>query len=341
MRAAVFEALGEPLVVATVADPIPAADEVIVRVGRCGICGSDLHMTQEPAFGVRSGTVLGHEFAGEVVELGAQASTLKVGDRVAVAPLRGCGHCASCLQGQPAWCSRMSLQGGGYAEYAAVTERQCHKLPAMTSVADGALVEPLAVALHGLSVAGLQPGARVLVMGAGPIGLGVAHWARRLGATDVVVSDLTTLKADLAHTIGATGFVKADADVVESVRTSLGGAPDIVFECVGRPGMLAQALEHVRVHGSIVLLGLCTSQDSFIPFRAVSKEVRFLTSAYFTIPEYRAALDALNGGTSTAQALVTDTVSLAAMPAMFESLRQQTAQCKVLVTMDAHAEPGR
>ena len=81
MRAAVFEALGEPLVVATVADPIPAADEVIVRVGRCGICGSDLHMTQEPAFGVRSGTVLGHEFAGEVVELGAQASTLKAACR--------------------------------------------------------------------------------------------------------------------------------------------------------------------------------------------------------------------------------------------------------------------
>ena len=333
MRAAVFQAFGEPLMVTTVADPTAAAGEVIVRVGRCGICGSDLHMTQEPAFGVLSGTVLGHEFAGEIVGLGADTS-LKLGDRVAVAPLRGCGHCASCIQGQPAWCSRMSLQGGGYAEYAAVTERQCHKLPTMTSIADGALVEPLAVALHGVSIAGLQPGARVLVMGAGPIGLGVAHWARRLGATHVVVSDLTLLKADLAHTVGATGFVKADADVLDSVRTALGGAPDIVFECVGRPGMLAQALEHVRVRGTVVMLGLCTSEDSFIPFRAVSKEARFLTSAYFTIPEYRAALDALNGGASTAQALVTGTVSLSSMPDVFESLRGQTAQCKVMVRMD-------
>jgi (R,R)-butanediol dehydrogenase/meso-butanediol dehydrogenase/diacetyl reductase len=334
VKAAVFRALRAPLSVEDVPDPRPAADEVVIRVGRCGICGSDLHMTHEPAFGVPPGMILGHEFAGEVVEVGRSAEQLKIGDQVAVAPIRGCGRCLSCLNGEPAWCAQMKLQGGGYAEYAVATERQCLRLPMTTSIEDGALVEPLAVALHGVSLAGLTPGSRVLVMGAGPIGLGVAYWARRHGATKVAVSDLTTLKSELAYTIGATAFVTPQTDVSEAVIDSLGGAPDIVFECVGRPGMLAQALQHVRVRGTIIMLGLCTSLDSFVPFQAVSKEVRFITSAYFNIREYEAALDTLDGGASVARALITDTVPLSTMPAMFESLRQQSSQCKVMVKPD-------
>lgn len=334
MKAAVFRGLGLPLAVDDVPEPRPAADEVVVRVARCGICGSDLHMTHEPAFGVPPGMILGHEFAGEIVEVGRSAEHLKMGDRVAVSPIRGCGRCASCLNDEPAWCAQMKLQGGGYAEYAVATERQCLRLPATTSVEDGALVEPLAVALHGVTLAALTPGARVLVMGAGPIGLAVAYWARRHGAVKVAVSDLTTLKSELAHVIGATAFIKTETDAVDAVSDALGGPPDIVFECVGKPGMLAQALRHVRVRGSIIMLGLCTSPDSFIPFEAVSKEVRFVTSAYFNVGEYRAALDALDGGHSVAKALITDTVSLSAMPAMFESLRRQTSQCKVMVRPD-------
>jgi 2-desacetyl-2-hydroxyethyl bacteriochlorophyllide A dehydrogenase len=331
VKAAVFHALGQPLVVEDVLEPRPAADEVVVRVGRCGICGSDLHSTHEPAFGIRPGTVLGHEFAGEIVELGRSVQGLEVGDRVAVAPLRGCGGCPSCLNGEPAWCEQMRLQGGGYAEFALATDRQCLRLPATTSVEDGALVEPLAVALHGVARAGMTPGKRVLIMGAGPIGLGVAYWSRRLGAAKVAVSDLTTLQSDLAYNVGATAFVKAENDVVADVNTALGGPPDIVFECVGKPGILAQALEHVRPHGNIVMLGLCTSLDSFVPFRAVSKEVRFITSAFFNMQEYQAALDVLDGGHSAAKAMVTDTVSLAEMPAAFEALRRRTSQCKVMV----------
>jgi len=334
VRAAVFRALHQPLVVEDVSEPRPAADEVVIRVARCGICGSDLHMTHEPAFGIQPGTVLGHEFAGEIVELGRSAAGFKVGDRVAVAPLRGCGRCSSCLNSEPAWCENMILQGGGYAEFALAADRQCLKLPASTSVEDGALVEPLAVALHGVALAGLTAGARVLVMGAGPIGLGVAYWARRLGATQVAVSDLNTLQADLATQIGATAFIKAEGDVMAAVNAALGGAPDIVFECVGKPGILAQALAQVRVRGRIVMLGLCTSLDSFVPFQAVSKEVRFIASAFFNMREYRAALDVLDGGHSVAKAMVTDTVALSAMPATFEALRHRTSQCKVMVRPD-------
>jgi (R,R)-butanediol dehydrogenase/meso-butanediol dehydrogenase/diacetyl reductase len=288
-------------------------------------------MTQEPLFGVQPGAVLGHEFSGEIVELGSHAKGYRIGDRVAVAPLRGCGGCPSCLAGEPSWCARMMLQGGGYAEFATATDRQCLKLPESTSLADGALVEPLAVALHGVGLSGLASGARVLVMGAGPIGLGVAFWARRRGATKVVVSDLFDTQSELAHTLGATGFVKVGEETGARVHAALGGAPDIVFECVGRPGILAEALVHLRPRGTIVMLGLCTSPDSFVPFAAVQKEAKFVTSAFFNMHEYQVALDALDGGQAPPHAMVTETVSLDAMPAAFEGLRKRTHQCKVMV----------
>ncbi len=331
MKAAIFHELHQPLAIESVADPKPAADEVLVRVGRCGICGSDLHMTEEPAFGVPPGTVLGHEFAGEIVEAGKDVSGLRVGDRVAVAPLRGCGACPSCLAGEPAWCQRMMLQGGGYAELALATDRQCLLLPKTTSIEDGALVEPLAVALHGVMLSGLKAGARVLVMGAGPIGLGVAFWARRRGAAKVVVADLNTLQSDMAHKLGATGFVTVETDATARVTAALGGPPDIVFECVGRPGAIAQALDYVAPRGTIVMLGLCTALDSFVPFKAVSKEARLITSAFFNMGEYHAALDALDGGQAQPHAMITETVTLAAMPQAFEALRKRTTQCKVMV----------
>ncbi len=334
MKAAVFRGFESPLAIEDRPEPRPGHDEVLIEVACCGICGSDLHMTREPAFRTQPGAVLGHEFAGKVVELGPGAQGLRIGDRVAVAPIRGCGSCPSCLAGEPAWCRQMLLQGGGYAELAIAKDRQCLRLPVTTASEDGALVEPLAVALHGATLARLSPGSRVLVMGAGPIGLGVAYWARRLAATGVAVTDLTLLQSDRALEMGATAFVRADEDAIEAVSNALGGPPDVVFECVGRPGILSRAIEHVRPRGLIVMLGLCTALDSFVPFQAVSKEVRIQTSAFFTLGEFRAALDALDGGRCAARAMVTATVSLARMPETFEALRQRTTQCKVIVTPD-------
>ena len=334
MKTAVFRDFHAPLAIEDRPQPRPADDEVVIEVCRCGICGSDLHMTREPAFGTRPGAVLGHEFAGRVIELGHAVRGLKVGDRVAVAPVRGCGRCPSCLAGEPAWCRHMILQGGGYAELAVTKDRQCLPLPRTTAIEDRALVEPLAVALHGVRLASLSPGARVLVMGAGPIGLGVTFWARRLGAIAVAVTDLTLAQADRAVEMGATAFLQAGEDAVQSVAHALGGSPDVIFECVGRPGILSRAIEHVRPRGLIVMLGLCTSPDSFVPFQAVSKEVRILTSAFFSMDDYRAALDALDGGHCVAKAMVTGTVRLSQMPEAFEALRERSSQCKVMVRPD-------
>ena len=331
MKAAVFKTLGQPLAVENIKDPTPGKDQIVVEVGRCGICGSDLHMTEDPAFSVAPDTVLGHEFAGEIVGLGPEVQGFKTGDRVTVSPVRGCGHCLRCLAGQPAWCSAMELGGGGYAQYTLAPARYCVKLPEFVSLEDGALAEPLSVALHGVALSNMTPGARVLVIGAGPIGLATVFWARRLGARLVAVTDLHTAQEERSRLLRATAFFAQQENIVDIVNKSLEGPPDIVYECVGRPGLIAQCVEHVRVKGTIVILGLCTAPDTFIPFSAVSKEVNIQTSAFFETPEFHASIDVLNSAATLPHNLITDTVSLSGMPEVFEALRKRTHQCKVMV----------
>lgn len=331
MKAVTFQELHQPLMLETVPDPAPAQDEVVVRVGRCGICGSDLHMTEDATYGCKHGDILGHEFAGEVVETGSAVEGLKSGDLVSVIPLMSCGACESCRKGEVQWCEGFGLQGGGYAEYAVTRPHQCIKLPSDVSIADGAIIEPLAVALHGLNLSGMKTGDKVLVLGAGPIGLAVAFWAKRHGAAKVAVQDIATFQQQRALDMGADIFVVDPQDPVGSAEQGFGGKADIVFECVGLPGLIAQAVDQVRPRGTILLLGLCTQPDTFNSFAMLSKEVRLITSAFFTRPEYEAALAALDAGAMEPRQLVTDTITLAETPEIFESLKRRTAQCKVLI----------
>lgn len=331
MRAVTFQALHTPLAFETLPDPTPDAGQVVVKVGRCGICGSDLHMTEDAAYGCRHGDVLGHEFAGEVVALGSQTEGLKTGDLVSVIPLMSCGRCEHCRKGEVQWCTQFALQGGGYAEYALTRPNQCVKLPGDVSLADGAIIEPLAVALHGVNLSDMKAGDKVLILGAGPIGLAVAFWAKRMGAARVALQDIADFQEERALGMGADVFVVDPQDPIGSAEAGLGGKADVVFECVGIPGLIDQAVQQVRNRGTILLLGLCTRPDPINSFAMLSKEVRLVTSAFFTRQEYEAALDALAKGAVEPRMLVTDTISLADTPAVFESLKQRSGQCKVLI----------
>jgi (R,R)-butanediol dehydrogenase / meso-butanediol dehydrogenase / diacetyl reductase len=326
-----MQGLHKPLMIETIPDPTPGEGEVVVKVGRCGICGSDLHMTEDPIYGKGAGDVLGHEFAGEVVALGKGAEGLALGDLVSVIPLQSCGHCASCQKGELAWCEFFGLQGGGFAEYAITKPNQCIKLPTSASLADGAIIEPLAVALHGVNMAGIKAGDKILILGAGPIGLAVAFWARRAGASDVVIQDISDFQRDRALSMGATGFAVDPADPIGAAERALFGKADIVFECVGIPGLIAQAVSQVRNRGTILLLGLCTRPDTFNSFAMLSKEVRLITSAFFTRGEYETALDVLDAGAAEPRLLVTDTITLSETPQRFEALRARSHDCKVLI----------
>ena len=333
MKAAIFDKVGAPLRIDTVADPSPAADEVVLRIAACGICGSDLHITEDPVpFGIGEGFVLGHEFAGDIVAIGSEVANLRIGDRVAVVPMRGCGHCEACERGDPARCPEMVLIGGGYAEYATVAARQCHILADEIALEDGALAEPLSVALHCIIRSGMKPGDSVAILGAGPIGLLVAFWARRMGASHVVVADINDHQRERAFALGATGFVLSGDRLSENLAEACGGAPDIVFECVGKRGLLGAAIAAVRLQGTVVGVGLCVGGDSWDPFVALNKEVSLPFSAFFhQRNEFGVALDALRGGPFAPQALITDRIDLSPVPQIFESLRRRTTQCKVLI----------
>ncbi|MBR0687807.1 alcohol dehydrogenase catalytic domain-containing protein [Bradyrhizobium manausense] len=331
MRAALFESIGRPLRIVDVADPRPKRDGVLLRVCRCGICGSDLHMTADPVFAVATDTILGHEYAGEVIEIGSEVADLKVGDKVSVAPLSGCGRCEPCRRGEPAWCAEMTLIGGGYAQYAAVSGRQCRKLPWGISIADGALAEPLAVALHGVVRSGLKQGDRVAVVGAGAIGLAVAFWARRLGAGNIVVTDLHRHQDERALELGATAFLESGPELAQRLNNACAGPPDIVFECVGKPGLIDHCIDLVRPRGTVLVLGLCTAPDHLNSFRAISKEVNVIMSVFFDMHEFASAVDVLDAGRYSPQRLISETVSLSDLPDTFEALRHRTTQCKILI----------
>jgi 2-desacetyl-2-hydroxyethyl bacteriochlorophyllide A dehydrogenase len=333
VRAAVFERVGQPLRVAEVAIPELEADEVLIKIAACGICGSDLHMTERPEiFGVKEKFVLGHEFAGEIIHCGGAVTGVKEGDRVAVAPMRGCGHCDNCRKGEPAWCANMRLIGGGYAEFAAVAARQCRVIPGDLTTHEGALAEPVAVGLHAVMRSNLKPGDSVLVLGAGPIGLLVAFWARRFGARHVIVADINRYQKERGAAVGATAFAQSGPELAAEIQRQTGALPDVVFECVGKRGLINFACQLARVHGTVVGVGLCVGGDEWDPFAALSKEIKLVFAAFFSMTEFETALEALGPGRFRPQALITDRIELEQTPEIFEALRTRTKQCKVLIT---------
>ncbi|MEZ2719977.1 zinc-binding dehydrogenase [Paenalcaligenes hominis] len=332
MQAAIFEGFGKPLRIEKIPAPTPASDEVILAVKRCGICGSDLHMTEDPTFNLQPGSVLGHEFAGEIIALGKDVTHLKIGQQVAVMPYHSCGHCAQCLARNPAWCSEMALMGGGYGEFAAVAARLCIPLPAETDFETGALVEPLAIALHGVRKSGLQPGQDIIVYGAGPIGLAVVFWARRFGARKIIVEDIKPERANQALELGANHFVCAPQLPTETTAAKLGNqGADIVFDCAGVPGLIAQAIPLLRPQGTLLILGLCTKPDSFIPFEALSKELRIQTAVFFNQQEYESTLDMLTAMPVLIDIFINKRTSLHTLPALFETLKSNSPYCKVMI----------
>lgn len=335
MRSAVFHSVGEPLVIETLPDPTPGSGDVVMKIHSCGICGSDLHMTDghAPGFAYPSGTIPGHEYAGEVVAVGSDVRDLRVGDRISALPFSGCGHCVACKSGRPSHCPEFRGVGSGFSEYVVVPERTSIKLPEALDFDDGALIEPMAVGLHGAAIAGIQPGAKVLVIGAGPIGLAATFFARKLGAGKVVVTANSTRRQALAMGMGADQFIVPEEGqpLAAAAAEAMGGPPDIVLECAGQVGCIDHAIQTVRTAGTVVVLGFCTTPDSFIPAIAVWKEINLRFSNTYTLGEFQHVAAVLASGSLEPRSMITQNVSLNEVPAMFEALRKPSGQCKVII----------
>lgn len=336
MQAAVFKGPGQRLVVEDVPEPNPEPTDLVLRVGCCGICGSDLHAA-DAAMGLPPGCVMGHEFSGEVVEVGPDAvGDFAVGDRVTAMPCIGCGGCAACLTGDIMHCE--SLQGtglgaipGAYAEYVRVGSQETMRLPDSLDFRIGALVEPLAVGLNAVNAAHLTRGESVLVVGAGPVGLAVTLWARFFGVRSVVVSELSEARREMAAKLGATSVVDGGSDVASAFADHAGGPPDVVFECVGLPGMLMQCGTLAGSRSRVIVAGVCMESDTIFPMAGILKELSFHFVLGYHQRDWRLTLDMLEAGRVDASAMVTDVVDLAGLPSAFEALKQPTTQSKVLV----------
>jgi (R,R)-butanediol dehydrogenase/meso-butanediol dehydrogenase/diacetyl reductase len=256
------------------------------------------------------------------------------GERVCALPFLGCGRCLACLAGKSFECAEVQLTGlqvpGGFAEYVTTGEMETLRLPESLALETAALIEPLAVGLHAVRVAGLRAGQRVLITGAGPIGLAVLVWARALGARAVAMSEFAAERRALAARLGADALLDPAQPLAPQFAAAAGGAPELIFECVGAPGLLAQCVEAAPRHARITMVGVCEQPDSFLPFPALVKELQLRFAIAYTREDFETVIAMLAGGRIDARAMITQVVSLEEMPATFEALRTPTNQCKVL-----------
>lgn len=340
MKAAVFEGAGKPLAIRQVSIPQPGPGQLLIRVKRCGICGSDLHMTDaKSCFNPAPGAVIGHEFAGEVVQLGEDTSDQwHEGDRLAALPYIGCGKCRACLSGNPTRCAHVLSQPsggaiGGYAEYCLVNGYDSVRLHPELSWEQGAFVEPLAVGIHTIRAAELAFGARVLVVGAGPVGLAVAACAKAAGAATVVVCARTDRRADLALAMGADEFLSSDDELSVRFARVGGGPPEYVFECVGLPGMLQLTTELCAPEGKVIMAGACLQEERFLPIGATMKELTFRFAVTYTRREFAFAESVIADGRIDPMPMFDGLVSLADLPRRFEEMRADKHGCKVMIDL--------
>jgi len=335
MKAAIYKRQNE-MAIADVPMPKAGAGEVVLKVHACGICGSDLHAVQY-GMGLPPDSVMGHEFCGEIHEIGAKVKGYSIGERVTSLPYIACGECEHCQRGEGMRCARIRGLGlgqmpGAYAEYVLCGAASLLKLPDNVSSQEGALVEPLSVGLHGVNRSRLTSESGCVVMGAGPIGLATMLWCKAKGAKTVVVSELAPGRFDLAKKLGADAAVNPQqVNPADKVKDLTGKEPDIVFECIGVKSTLQSAIGMVSPRGQVVVLGVCMEPDTIIPLTCVLKEISLEFALAYNHSEFQETIDALSSGRINAKPMITDVVTVDRVPEMFEALRKPSAQAKVLV----------
>jgi (R,R)-butanediol dehydrogenase/meso-butanediol dehydrogenase/diacetyl reductase len=340
MRAAIFQEMSKPLVITDAPDPTPGPHDVLLRVKNCGICGSDLHMTEPTSImPLALGSIMGHEFAGEIVEVGSAAkSQWKAGDRVAGFPYICCGDASPCtnFRGGAAVCAKgisigLGASPGAYAEYVRIGASGAFRLPDSVSFREGALVEPLAVGLHAVDMAKMERGATVLVIGAGPVGLAVMLWAKFLGARHVIVSERAEVRRAMAAKFGATDAIDPSQPLTPQVEKIAGKGADIIFECVGAPGMIGAAMMEAPRNARIVVAGVCQQPDTIMPLIGIMKEINLQFVLGYRPADFDFVIGMIATDRIDVSHMITDIVTLDDLPPAFEALRKPSHQCKVML----------
>ncbi|MDE0511886.1 MAG: alcohol dehydrogenase catalytic domain-containing protein [Gammaproteobacteria bacterium] len=337
MKAVVFKEVGQPLVLEERPDPEIKADQLLLRVKAVGVCGSDVHASEENW--TPTNIVMGHEFAGEVVAVGENVSGWSVGDRAVPLAKLVCGECPSCKQDNYLNCENPDLIGfspnvdGAYAEYARISAATALRLPKSVDYIDAAVVEPLAVGYTAVRLAELKMSDSVLIIGAGPIGLCIAQWCKHFGITDVAVSELNASRLSLAEDMGANIVINGNEvdDPAAEFERITGRSPSVIVEAAGLPGMIQRCIEIAGMYARIVVVGVCFGNDQFQPMLCFEKRLKLIFSAGYSVEDFSEILKLMEQGRIVAKPLVSHRITLDELPEMFERMRKPTDQIKVIV----------
>ena len=282
-------------------DPVAGPGDVVVAIRASGICGSDVHGFIGATGRRRVGVVMGHEATGEIVEVGRDVTAARVGDRVVLRSILPCGVCDRCRHGQPNICLDRRGLGmhldGAYAERVVVPEALVVPLPETLGFEEGSLVEPLAVAMHAVSITPFEPRDDVVIVGAGPIGLLTLLAARLRGAGRLIVTDRDPHRLEVARRLGADVAINvSEADPVTAVLNATDGrGADAVFEAVGIGPTVAQSLAVARPGGQVTWVGNSAPEVPLAMQELVTRELT-VRGAYGSVDEFEFAVDALASG---------------------------------------------
>lgn len=348
MQAAVWYAAKdlrvEQVPVPTINDP----HQVKVKVAACGICGSDLHEyaagpifipvdKPHPISGEMAPIIMGHEFAGEVVEIGDKVTRVKVGDRVAIEPILSPNKDGTYQMERYNLTPLLGFHGlsgggGGFSEFTVMGEHMVHKLPDDLSFEQGALVEPAAVALHAVRQSSLKAGDSAAVFGAGPIGLMTIEALKAAGAAQIYAVEVASSRKAKAAALGAIVVDPQQEDAVSKLQALSNGGVDVAFEVTGIPAVLNQSLHSTHEGGEVVVVSIWEGEASFQPNDLVIKE-RTMKGIIAYRHVYPAVMALMQRGYFRAEDMVTQRIPLAdIVEEGFEALLSDKAQVKIIVT---------
>jgi NADPH2:quinone reductase len=329
MRAVVIDAPGS-IRVDSVPDPTPRPDEVLVRVGACGICGTDLHIIDGDSPLARYPIIPGHELAGEVVAVGSDVAqrngkegvNITVGSRIAIEPNLYCGHCDFCRTGHENLCLYYAAIGvttnGGIAQYVAVPIKKAYALPDTISLREAALIEPVSCAVHGMHMLNPRSGDTFLIVGAGTMGLLLLQLALRGGASRVVMVDVNTQRLMRAEQLGTTR-------TYSNIQQALADEPlgfNCVIDATGVPAVIENAFMAVKRGGKLMIFGVAPPEAriSLSPFRVYNDEITVIGSMAVRF-SFQAALDLISAGVINTEAMLTTAFPLEDFPKALDMVR--------------------
>ncbi|MFW9769455.1 MAG: zinc-binding dehydrogenase [Candidatus Thorarchaeota archaeon] len=335
MKAAVFEGILD-IQVKDVPEPDLGPTDVLIVPKYVGICGSDLSAWEYGMY--EAGLILGHEFSGDVIEVGREVTDLKKGDRVVPNSLLPCGKCEFCKKQKFSICDDMQMIGismnGGLAERVAVPQDMLHRLPDSIDYKKGALIEPLSIAVRGFDLIDFKPGSSVLVLGTGPIGILSVYLAKLRGASVVYASEIRNARLEMARTAGADVSINPSKESlplrIESLTHGVG--VDVVVECAGAPGPSSESFQLAKRGGTILVLGISEEPVEVDFMRGVLNELN-LQFSYLGYAEFPEAIRLLAEGLIDPTSMISRIIPLSkVVEDGFEALaRPDNQDVKVLV----------